>query len=140
MTLAQLKYNQNVELNIARRDALWEKDEARRIQSPLINRIRGILKVPKPRNIAPCPDKPADPPVLSKPEEPPQPVRNISHPRIALISANGLHFNMKRKENEFFTTTLYEIDCVLEHKRFLEDNPDNADLLRDRLPSVYYEY
>jgi hypothetical protein len=36
---------------------------------------------------------------------------------------------MKRKENEFFTTTLYEIDRVLEDKRLLEDDPDNVDLL-----------
>jgi hypothetical protein len=31
----------------------------------------------------------------------------------------------------FFTTTLYEIDRVLEHRRFLKDNPNNADLLRN---------
>jgi hypothetical protein len=47
---------------------------------------------------------------------------------------------MKRKENKFFTTTLYEIDCVLEDKRFIKDDPDNFDLLRDRLLPVYQEY
>jgi hypothetical protein len=47
---------------------------------------------------------------------------------------------MKRKENEFFTTTLYEIDRVLEDKHFLEDDPDNLDLLRARLPPVYQAY
>ena len=131
MTLAQPKYNRTIELDIARRDALWEQDDARRNHSPSVNRIRGILKIPKPRNVAPCPAKP----VVS-----PEPVRTAAHPRIALISANRFHFNMKRKENEFFTTTLYEIDRVLEHKRSLEDDPDNADLLRDRLPPVYQEY
>jgi hypothetical protein len=131
MTLTQPKYNQNVELDIARRNALWEQDEARRNQSPSINQIRGILKIPKPRNITPCAAKPVDPPEL---------VRIAAYPRIALISANGLHFNMKRKENEFFTTTLYEIDRVLEDKRLFGDDPDNVELLRARLPPVYQEY
>lgn len=140
MTLAQPKYSQNVELDIARRDALWEQDEARRNQSPSINRIRGILKVPKPRNIVPCPANPTDPPVPAKSAVSPVPLRTSGHHRIAFISANGLHFNMKRKENEFFTTTLYEIDRVLEYKRSLKDDPDNVDLLRDRLPPVYKEY
>jgi predicted aspartyl protease len=39
MTLAQPKYRRTVELDIARRDALWEQDEARRNQSPTIHRI-----------------------------------------------------------------------------------------------------
>jgi hypothetical protein len=120
MTLAQPKYSQNVELDIARRDALWEQDEVRRNKSPSINRIRGILKIPKPRNIAPSPVKSVVPPA---------PIRKAEHPRIALISADRFHFNMKRRENEFFTTTLYEIDRVLEDKRLLEDDPDNVDLL-----------
>jgi hypothetical protein len=128
MTLAQPKYSQNVELDIARRDALWEQDEARRNQSPSINRIRGILKIPKPRNIAPCPVKSVVPPA---------PIQKAEHPRIALISANRFHFNMKRRENEFFTTTLYKIDRVLEDKRLLKDDPNNVDLLQDRLPPVY---
>jgi transposase InsO family protein len=131
MTLAQPKYHRTVELDIARRDALWEQDEARRNQSPTIHRIRGLLKIPKPRSVAPSPVKSVEVPV--------QP-RSVVHPRIALISANGLHFNMKRKENEFFTTTLYEIDRVLEDKHFLEDDPDNLDLLRARLPPVYQAY
>jgi predicted aspartyl protease len=131
MTLAQPKYNQNVELDIARRDALWEQDEARRNYSPSVNRIRGFLKIPKPRNIASCHSQSVDLP---------DPIRTMVHPHIAIISANGLHFNMKQKENEFFTTTLYEIDRILENKRSLEDDPDNVDLLRDRLPPVYQEY
>jgi len=140
MTLAQPKSSQNVELDIARRDALWEQDEARRNQSPSINRIRGILRVPKPRDIVPCPTNPTDPPPPAKPAIAPVPPRTSGHHRIAFISANGLHFNMKRKENEFFTTTLYEIDRVLEYKRSLRDDPDNVNLLRDRLPPVYEEY
>ncbi|KAF1939366.1 hypothetical protein EJ02DRAFT_258495, partial [Clathrospora elynae] len=89
------------------------------------------LKIPKPRNILPC---------LAKPDSAPEPIRVAIHPCIALISANGLHFNMKQKENKFFTTTLYKIDRVLEDKRFLKDDPNNIDLLRSRLPPVYQEY
>jgi hypothetical protein len=131
MTLAQPKYHRTVELDIARRDALWEQDEARRNQSPTIHQIRGLLKIPKPRSVAPS---------SVKSGEVPAQLRSVAHPRIALISANGLHFNMKRKENGFFTTTLYEIDRVLEDKHFLEDDPDNLDLLRARLPPVYQAY
>jgi hypothetical protein len=131
MTLAQLKYHRTLELDIARQDALWEQDEARRNQSPTIHRIRGLLKIPKPRSVAPSPVKSVGVSVQ---------LRSVVHPRIALISANGLHFNMKRKENEFFTTTLYKIDRVLEDKRFLEDDPNNLDLLRARLPPVYQAY
>jgi len=35
---------------------------------------------------------------------------------IAAISANCMHFNMKREENEAFTTSLYEIDQIMEDR------------------------
>lgn len=56
---------------------------------------------------------------------------------IALISANAFHFNMKRKENEFFTTSLYEINQVLD---WSEEDSDNADLVDNRLPPEYYAF
>ena len=46
---------------------------------------------------------------------------------------------MKRKENEFFTTSIYEINRLIED-RTQEDDPENAQLIRDRLPSVYSPY
>ena len=35
---------------------------------------------------------------------------------IAAISANCMHFNMKREENEAFTTSLYKIDQIMEDR------------------------
>ena len=133
--LVQLKQptcDAEVEQDIRRRDALWDKDEYRRRNSPnkaQVQRIRGILRLPKVRLLPPAPS----------PEPPPSPVRPRPSPRIALISANAFHYTMKRKENEFFTTSLYEIERILE-ERLEQDDPDNAKLVQDRLPSVYKSY
>jgi hypothetical protein len=53
--------------------------------------------------------------------------------RIALLSANRFHFNLKRKENEFFTTSLYEINRILDD-RYL------AELIQEQLPYIYKDY
>ncbi|EUC39965.1 hypothetical protein COCMIDRAFT_59545, partial [Bipolaris oryzae ATCC 44560] len=60
-------------------------------------------------------------------------------PHILLISANAFHYTMKRKENEFFTISIYKIDRILEERR-LKDDPKNAKLVQDRLPPVYHPY
>src|SRR5450631_538852 len=36
---------------------------------------------------------------------------------IAAISAPAFHINLKKKSNEFFTTSLYEIDRLITEKR-----------------------
>ena len=135
--LVQLKQpavDTEVAKDIERRNALWEKDDYRRRNSPTtasIQRIRGLLRLPKARSLPPAPD-PAPKPIRPAPSSPPS-------PRISLISANAFHYTMKRKENEFFTTSIYEIDRILEERR-LKDDPENAKLVQDRLPSVYYSY
>ncbi|USP72775.1 uncharacterized protein yc1106_06638 [Curvularia clavata] len=128
--LKQPSIDADVERDIQRRDALWEKDNYRRQNSPrkaLMRRIRGCLKLPKVRLPLPVPDPTPDP------------IRPTSSPRIAIISANAFHYSMKRKENEFFTTSIYEIDRILE-ERMKPDDPENAKLVRDRLPSAYHSY
>ncbi|EUC39442.1 hypothetical protein COCMIDRAFT_61362, partial [Bipolaris oryzae ATCC 44560] len=60
-------------------------------------------------------------------------------PRIAVISANAFHYTMKRKENTFFTTSIYEIERILQ-EREEEDDPENAKLVQDRLPPEYRSY
>lgn len=119
-----------VELDIQRRDALWDKEEYRENNSPhSLCRIRGMLKLPAPRRCA----------ILPKPEQSPirkPPVTPLAF-RVALISANAFHFNLKKPENEFFTTSLYEIDRLLQD---YEDEPENAQLIEDRLPSCYHPY
>jgi hypothetical protein len=49
-----------------------------------------------------------------KPYEPPKDLKPEPVVDIAAISAIGYHYNMRRKENEAFTTSLYEIDRLLE--------------------------
>jgi hypothetical protein len=61
---------------------------------------------------------------------------------IVLLSANRFHFNLKRKENEFFTTSLYEINCILDDCYLAEqpNDPDNAELIQEQLPYIYKDY
>jgi hypothetical protein len=47
---------------------------------------------------------------------------------------------MKQQQNEFFTTSLYEIERVLEEKKGVQDDLDNACLVQERLPPCYYWY
>jgi transposase InsO family protein len=70
----------------------------------------------------------------SKPEPPP---KTKEHPfSIFEISANAFHFNMKRKGNEFFTTSIYEVDRILQ-ERYEEEDPDTTRLVAERLPKQY---
>jgi hypothetical protein len=57
---------------------------------------------------------------------------------ICQISANAFHYNMKRKENEFFQTSLYEIDRVINEleEGLIEDN-DTLQLIHRKLPKSY---
>lgn len=133
MQLHQPMPSQQVALDVQRRDALWRKEENRIANSPnSINRIRGLLKVPSAKRLMIKPD----------PGVVPKPVRTLPPPtttfQIALISANAFHFNLKRKENEFFTTSIYEIDRLIERK--MEEDVDNAKLVRERLPAFYQQY
>jgi len=42
------------------------------------------------------------------------------------ISAAAFHVNLKRDQNTFFTTSLYEIDRILEERKAQDDNPTVA--------------
>ncbi len=56
------------------------------------------------------------------------------HPvMICEISANAMHFNMKRKDNEFFMTSLYEIDRIIIER----ETPETLQLILDKLPKKY---
>jgi hypothetical protein len=49
---------------------------------------------------------------------------------------------MKRKENEFYTTSIYKIDRILEERYAKEppDDPDNEKLAQEQLPYIYRPY
>jgi hypothetical protein len=45
--------------------------------------------------------------------------RKVFTTDLALIGGVSFHLSIKRKENEFFTTSLYEIDRIIEEKTTL---------------------
>ena len=49
---------------------------------------------------------------------------------IAEISVVGFHFNMYRKDNEIFTTSLYEIDRMIDEKETPEEDKTTAEEIR----------
>ena len=62
---------------------------------------------------------------------------------IAGISAEGTHFNMRRADNEAFTTSLYEIDRILEDREVEETDTEEADweeAVKKVLPEEYWSY
>ena len=64
----------------------------------------------------------------------------IRHPTIDIceISANALHYNMKRPQTEFFQTSLYEIDKILSSRdREDEDEEDDLKNLAELLPKEH---
>ena len=134
MSLHRKIPNKDVMRDVQRRDNLWEKDEFRQQNSPStpLRRMRGVLKLPKFRS------RPLE--SLTKPLLPPRNASDLSPTKvttIAALSANAFHFSMKQPQNEFFMTSLYEIERVIKE---LQDDPDNAQLLKDRLPARYQEY
>ena len=62
----------------------------------------------------------------------PTPPRAID---ICQISANAFHYQMKRKENEFFIADLYQIDRLIEERE--GEDPETLDLINDKLPTAY---
>jgi hypothetical protein len=70
--------------------------------------------------------------------KPPEPPKSID---IREISANAFHFLMKRPQSEFFQTTLYEIDRLIdESKQRDEEERETAELIDKMLPKQYARY
>jgi hypothetical protein len=60
---------------------------------------------------------------------------------IAQISANGFHFNMHLPDNEVFSTTIHEIDLLIEDKEALAmEDQETMDLIRTKLPAAYQDF
>ena len=55
-----------------------------------------------------------------------------------MISANALHFYIKRKENEFFVTFIQEIDSILNDYKHYREDPNTVRLIQERLLGAYY--
>ena len=127
--LHERRPKQSVEKDIQRRDLLWKEDERRKQRSPGADLYR--LHVPQ-QFPATNVQNPAPAKKVRKPPE--------TSPSIALLSANAFHHAMKRSENEFFTTSIYEIDRLISNYQTPPDDPANAKLVDDRLPSDYHAY
>ena len=73
--------------------------------------------------------KTASQPYQKKPyQPPPDPLQHVS---ISAIHAYHMHTYLKRPDNEMFTTSLYEIDRILEERQPLSQEKSQAELLRD---------
>ena len=59
---------------------------------------------------------------------------------ICQISANALYFNMKRKDTEFFQTSIYEIDRVISELEEASEDPETWKLIEKLLPKLYSEF
>jgi hypothetical protein len=60
---------------------------------------------------------------------------------IALIRGIGFYIGMKRKENEFFITSLYEINYIINEKSKNTEitNKTEEEILRRIVPKKYYD-
>ena len=59
--------------------------------------------------------------------------------KICEISANTLYFNIKRPTNEFFQTSLYEIDRIIKEVSTAKpEDQETLQLIREKLPGSYY--
>lgn len=149
MQLEQKTIGLEAQRDMERRETLWEQDEFRRRTSPG-NCSINYLRLPRAPTQLPPPKptrrttykKPPRPPRLAPREEPPAVSGQVRTNTIALISANAFHFNLKRPSNEFFTTSLYEIERISDYIRRTDvpEDPDNARLVRDLLPPEYRPY
>ncbi|KAK6581227.1 hypothetical protein PZA11_005918 [Diplocarpon coronariae] len=138
-----LRIRSDHQADVNRREREMAMDKARQIngRQSCVN-----LVVPARREIpiaitrpAPLPltkPDPGIPPNTNRPRS--DPVRKCPKAAVPIceISANAFHYNMKRKETEFFQTSIYKVDRILK-ERYEPENPDVEKLINDRLPKQY---
>ena len=59
---------------------------------------------------------------------------------IAAISAIAFHFNMYKRDNEVFTTSLYEINWIIAKREEEPAKETNKELVKRLLPTIYMGY
>jgi len=59
---------------------------------------------------------------------------------IAVISAIAFYFNMYRKDNEIFTTSLYEINRIINKREEKPIKETNKELVKCLLSTIYTKY
>ena len=56
---------------------------------------------------------------------------------ITIISTIAFHFNIYRKDNEVFTTSLYEIDWIINEREEELTKETNKEFIERLLPTIY---
>ena len=81
-------------------------------------------------------------PIRQKPPRPRTPLLSHDPPivDIAAISAIGFHFNIYRKDNEVFTTSLYEIDRIINEKEEGPVEETDKELVKRLLPTYLLDH
>lgn len=119
-----------------RRDLAYESEVSRAKQGGGILNISSQDLLPTSEFLG-CPDPPQKPPrpekLITRLVDLTSPISPIS---IFGISAQAFHHNMNRKGSEFFQTSLYEINRILDERDEVED-PDTNRLLDEKLPKEY---
>jgi len=59
---------------------------------------------------------------------------------IAVISAIAFHFNIYRKDNKVFTTSLYKINQIINEREEKLIKETNKELVKYLLPTIYTKY
>lgn len=81
-------------------------------------------------------------PIVSKAFKKPK-IRKVITANLALIEKIGFHFNIQQKKNEFFTTSLYEVDRLTEEKdsQDQEQEPQETKekMLKRTVPKAYHD-
>ena len=59
---------------------------------------------------------------------------------ITIISTIAFHFNIYRRDNKVFTTSLYKIDQIINKKEEKLAEETNKELVKHLLPTIYMGY
>ena len=59
---------------------------------------------------------------------------------IAVISAIAFYFNIYRKDNKVFITSLYEINRIINKREETPAEETNEELVKRLLPTIYARY
>ena len=59
---------------------------------------------------------------------------------IAVISTIAFHFNIYRKDNEVFTTSLYKINQIINKREEELTKETNEEFIKRLLPTIYVRY
>ncbi|OBT81225.1 hypothetical protein VE02_10361 [Pseudogymnoascus sp. 03VT05] len=77
------------------------------------------------------PEEPSLPPAKSVP--------SFTPVQICEISANAFYYEMMRNDSEFFQTSIYEMDQIIQDKESEEDD-ETISLIREKLPYLHRKY